>query len=71
MRVSDEPLCRDLLDAPLREALQRWIVTDPQRAAFSYNHGAIYVVWQGVELRHYALDAAVAVVLAAQGSQDR
>ncbi len=71
VRASDETLGRDLLDAPMRDALQRWIVPEPQRAEFSYERGAISVVWQGVELRHDALDAAVAVVLAAQGGRDR
>lgn len=71
VRASDERLGRTLLDAPLRDALQRWIVTAPQRAAFSYDHGALSVEWQGIELGHDALDAAVAVVVAAQGAHDR
>ena len=29
VRASDENHCRDLLDAPMRDALQRWIVTAP------------------------------------------
>lgn len=71
VKADDERLARALLGAPLRESLQRWMLTEPEEPGFTYDRGEIRLIWSKVETRRDVLLAAVDVAVAAARSDAR